>query len=288
VDFPVTCRAVVTDLDGTIVRDDGSVSAATLTAAEQLRSRGIPLVAATARTPAGIRVLETLRPYLAVAVCCGGALGASPADGRTLWRDDLAPASVDLVVRLVAGWFPAAGVAAYDGRRWLMTPDYAATRGAAPRGPSTVVPLGALTRSPACAMAVCHPDLDAGELARGLTSAGLDGSVTVTWSGLGVVDIMAAGVDKYTGVSRALDRLAVPAPDTVVFGDMPNDLPMFRLCGYRVAMGNAHPEVRAAADAVARSVDDDGFAAGLADLRIIGTGPDRIDLDSPGNLPGEG
>lgn len=94
------CRAVVTDLDGTIVRDDGTVSEATVNAAVELGLSGIPLVAATARTPEGIKVLDALIPHLAFAVCCGGVLGWSPADGRVLWQDTIASATVRKIVRL--------------------------------------------------------------------------------------------------------------------------------------------------------------------------------------------
>jgi hydroxymethylpyrimidine pyrophosphatase-like HAD family hydrolase len=46
-------RAVITDLDGTIVRPDGTVSLATAVAVRALRAARLPLILATARTPAG-------------------------------------------------------------------------------------------------------------------------------------------------------------------------------------------------------------------------------------------
>ena len=52
--------------------------------------------------------------------------------------------------------------------------------------------------------------------------------------------------------------------DVLVFGDMPNDVPMFRWAGWRrVAVANAHPEVLAVADEVTASNDADGVAAWL-------------------------
>lgn len=61
--------AVVTDLDGTVIRRDGTVSEATLHAAQLLKERAVPLLAATARTPAGVNALHTLAPFLTFAVC---------------------------------------------------------------------------------------------------------------------------------------------------------------------------------------------------------------------------
>jgi hydroxymethylpyrimidine pyrophosphatase-like HAD family hydrolase len=50
----------------------------------------------------------------------------------------------------------------------------------------------------------------------------------------------------------------------LVFGDMPNDLPMFEWAGWhRVAVANAHPDVLAAADEVTSSNDEDGVAVFL-------------------------
>jgi len=58
--------------------------------------------------------------------------------------------------------------------------------------------------------------------------------------------------------------LGVDPSDVLVFGDMPNDLPMFRWAGFgRVAVANAHPEVRALADEITSSNDDDGVAVYL-------------------------
>jgi hydroxymethylpyrimidine pyrophosphatase-like HAD family hydrolase len=71
----VTSAAVVTDLDGTIVRADGMISEATVSACQALRAQGIPVIAATARSPAGVRALTELTPHLTLTVCCGGSLG---------------------------------------------------------------------------------------------------------------------------------------------------------------------------------------------------------------------
>ncbi|MGC5411182.1 HAD family hydrolase, partial [Streptomyces sp. DT225] len=62
------------------------------------------------------------------------------------------------------------------------------------------------------------------------------------------------------------EELGVDPGTAIAFGDMPNDLPMFRSCGYGVAMGNAHPELRAAADEVTLSNEEDGIAVVLERL----------------------
>lgn len=74
-------RAAVTDLDATVVRRDGTVSAATQHAAAALAAAGIPHIVATARTPSGIAVPGDVLRDLAVAVCCNGSVSYLPSTG---------------------------------------------------------------------------------------------------------------------------------------------------------------------------------------------------------------
>src|SRR5262249_35265937 len=87
---------------------------------------------------------------------------------------------------------------------------------------------------------------------------------TVTQAGLGYIEICPPGVDKATGLAVVATALGVDPGDVLVFGDMPDDLPMFRWAGFgRVAVANAHPEVRALADEVTFTNDEDGVASYL-------------------------
>ena len=196
--------AVVTDLDGTVIRRDGTVSGATVRAAAALAEQGVPLVAATARTPSGIRVVETLLPYVSLAVCCSGAIGYRPATGEQLWRDRLSlPAASDLTSSVLRCW-PQAGLATYDGVRWRMTPRYQAVRSSPHKGPTAVVDRDGLLDGWPCAMAICHPSLTADELIVVLTRDGIGApDVTFHRAGVQIVEVTAGGVDKGSGVHRA-------------------------------------------------------------------------------------
>jgi hydroxymethylpyrimidine pyrophosphatase-like HAD family hydrolase len=86
----------------------------------------------------------------------------------------------------------------------------------------------------------------------------------VTQAGLGYIEICPPGVDKATGLAVVAQAIGVDPDDVLVFGDMPNDLPMFDWAGFgRVAVANAHPEVLAAADERTLSNDADGVAVYL-------------------------
>jgi hydroxymethylpyrimidine pyrophosphatase-like HAD family hydrolase len=87
---------------------------------------------------------------------------------------------------------------------------------------------------------------------------------SVTQAGLGFVEICPPGVDKATGLAVVARRLGVAPSEVLVFGDMPNDIPMFEWAGWRrVAVGNAHPDLRALADEVTLTNDEDGVAVWL-------------------------
>lgn len=95
-------------------------------------------------------------------------------------------------------------------------------------------------------------------LAEGAALAAADYHVEVGFNGW--IDVGPPGVSKASGLARIAEYYGVSSADTVVFGDAHNDLTMFEWAGYAVAMGQAAPEVRAAADEVAPSVWDDGVA----------------------------
>ena len=83
--------------------------------------------------------------------------------------------------------------------------------------------------------------------------------VTFSMSG-GLIEIAAPGVTKALGVATLASMLDIEREDVITFGDMPNDIEMLRWAGRGVAMGNAHPEVKAAADHVTATNDQAGVA----------------------------
>jgi hydroxymethylpyrimidine pyrophosphatase-like HAD family hydrolase len=82
----------------------------------------------------------------------------------------------------------------------------------------------------------------------------------VTWAGLRLVEISAAGVTKAYALERLCRRLGIDAAEVVAVGDMPNDLAMLDWAGTGVAVANAQQSVLDAADEVIPSNIDDGVA----------------------------
>lgn len=92
---------------------------------------------------------------------------------------------------------------------------------------------------------------------------------SMRWNPL-FTDIVPEGVNKAEGIDRLLSRFGIGLNETMAFGDGGNDIPMLEHVGVAVAMGNAAPEVKRAANYVTTSVDDHGIARALRHFGLIG------------------
>ncbi|MBK8462186.1 MAG: HAD family hydrolase [Nigerium sp.] len=78
------------------------------------------------------------------------------------------------------------------------------------------------------------------------------------------------GVHKASGIDAVLAHLGIPRERTIALGDSDNDLEMLRHAGIGIAMGNARPHVKDAADEVTAAVDEDGVHQALARHGLLG------------------
>lgn len=82
-------------------------------------------------------------------------------------------------------------------------------------------------------------------------------------------DLVNADNSKATGIDSILHHYGIDRNECIGFGDGGNDIEMLDFCGIGVAMGNADDNVKAHADYVTTSVDDEGIANALRQLHII-------------------
>lgn len=269
-------RLVATDLDGTLVRDDGSVSERTREVLGAVIARGVPVVIATARP---LRWLDDLWPLVA-----GSGVGAMGvvSNGAIWW--DTGRVGGDRA-RHLAGLDAVAGLALCE--RILA---------ACPEATFAIETLAGLRLGPGFNDPYPHPeDTPRGELVdlwdgpavklmvraaepvpaeqwpglRDRLVAAVGTAGEATWSGAGLLEISAPGVTKASTLALICAELDIPAAEVVAFGDMPNDLPMLQWAGTSYAMANADPAVLAAADRVAPSNQADGVATVLAGIFSI-------------------
>ncbi|WP_232266018.1 HAD family hydrolase [Streptomyces pactum] len=260
-------RVVATDLDGTLLRGDLTVSARSRAALALAAAAGARHMVVTGRPAASCRPFLAAMGYRGLAVCGQGA--------------QLYDASADRLLESVPlDREVARSVVERTERELGRSPLALAVVTAAPENRLVFLPGFADRPRPEWGRAADRAELFAGPVEKVLmrhrelpdelvaaTAARIGGSrVSVTHSDRGVIEVLPAGTTKAAGLQRAADRLGFTPSETIAFGDMPNDVPLLTWAGYGVAMGNAHPRLRAVAHEVAPRNDDDGVAVVLERL----------------------
>jgi Cof subfamily protein (haloacid dehalogenase superfamily) len=272
-------RLVASDLDGTLLSSDGEVSPRTRAAIDACRAAGIPVVGVTGRGP---RLLDSVRAALGgtgVAVLAQGGyvvdldrmqvlrtVGMSRADATSV-IEAIEAVTGELIVAVEDAAEQAEALRPLRVQHGFDWP-YPEPAHLLPR--HEVLPVGAVLKVFLRSSRLAEDDLLA--LARGVVDPAV---AELTHAGLGFIEVLPPGVTKATGLAVALEQHGVGFGDVLVFGDMPNDLPMIEAVtaagGRAVAMANAHPEVRAAAADRTSGSDADGVARYLEAVLSAGS-----------------
>ncbi|WP_413760059.1 HAD family hydrolase [Streptomyces sp. MMBL 11-3] len=254
-------KLVATDLDGTLLRSDGTLSARTAAALTAAEAAGIRLALVTGRPPRSLGVLHADIGHH-FAITANGAAVYAP-DGTPVRLSPFpAPPLAALVARVRAA-VPGVSFAFEYERDFGHEPDYPAWS----YGESSVELIGTaeelLDRAAGrqvFKVLAHHPELSLRDFhARARTAAGADAETTHS-TGLALVEFSAPGVTKASALTAWSAGLGLGRDDIAAFGDMPNDLPMLGAVGRPYAVANADPEVRRAARFHTASNDEDGVA----------------------------
>ncbi|WP_406285908.1 HAD family hydrolase [Streptomyces sp. NBC_00209] len=259
-------KLVATDLDGTLLRDDETVSERTREALKAAAGAGAAHIVVTGRAVPWTRHILDDLGYEGLAVCAQGAQVYHAGEHRLLTSLTLDRQLAGLALSKVeAEVGPLALAASRDGLdgEVLVGPGYRVQEG--PRPALFVQDPAEMWAAPLNKVYIQHPELDDDALTKAARAA-VGNLVDVVMAGPGVVEILPLGLSKATGLSLAARRLGVKAADTIAFGDMPNDIPMFAWARHGVAMANAHADLKAVAQETTTSNDDDGIAVVLERL----------------------
>lgn len=264
----ITPNVVATDLDGTLLRNDSTLSGRTREVMRKVRESGTRVVAATARPPRVIEELFGGDDLIDVAICGNGAVlyEVGSHDVRLLHPipDDVSRR----VIAEIAAAVPGVGFAVETGHRVLFEPNYR-YRPTLDNHRVPVATVDDLLAEPLVKVMVHLPEEDP-DAAWALVSDSLGDVVACTWSAeRAPLEIAATGVSKAATLAELCASWNVPAVAVLAFGDAPNDLPMLAWAGTGIAVANAHPAVLAAVEGRTASNDDDGVAAYLATLFAI-------------------
>jgi Cof subfamily protein (haloacid dehalogenase superfamily) len=264
----LTVKLVATDLDGTLLRTDGTISGRSRAALQAANDAGLAVAFVTGRPPRWLDVLVDQAGHIGVAVGANGAVLYDVAAERIIASHLLEPGVMRDVAARLRAEFPHVQFAVEYGQGFAAEPGYvhgwdinpAYDRRGVPIAPPKIADVHEITAEPAVKLLAKDRAADAdGFLDAAVVLLG--DRVTITHSSsIGLLEISAPGVTKATGLAELADALGVAAHEVLAIGDMPNDLPMLLWAGRSYAVANAHPAVREAADETIGSNDEDAVA----------------------------
>ena len=253
---------VATDLDGTLLRTDGTVADRTRQALADVTASGSAVIAATGRPPRWVEGLHLDLGVDAICVCMNGAMLLDLDSGEVLAHVPFDAGAAGEIAAAVRAALPDVLFAGQLGARFAREPEWVPMF---PHASDLVATLDDLVNETVTKLIVRHPEMSLPELAEAVREIAGDRS-QVTFSGMRIVELSAPGVHKAAGVAAAAKLLGRDPADVLAFGDAPNDVEMLAAAAWGVAMGNAHPDAVAAADEQTVANDDDGVAVVLERL----------------------
>jgi Cof subfamily protein (haloacid dehalogenase superfamily) len=265
--MPAQPALVATDLDGTLLHSDGSVTERTRRVLAALEERGVVVVFVTGRPVRWMRELWEHVGDHGLAVCSNGGI-VYDVPGRRVAQARPIPAGVGLeVADLLRAAVPGTTFAVERSDGFGHEPEFRSRGDRVPGFEPQVAPLPALFEGRQVVKLLArHEELPPEEY-WSRVEATVGHAVTTTWSSVGaLVEMSAAGVTKASTLELLCTELGVGRREVVAFGDMPNDVAMLEWAGTAYAMENAHPLAKAAADRVAPRNDEDGVAQVLEEL----------------------
>lgn len=253
-------RVIATDLDGTIVRSDGTLSARTVAALARVERAGAMLVMVTGRPPRWMTEIAEAVAHHGVAICANGAVLYDLHTETVLQTREITPDVIAETVGRLRAIAPELRFAVEHPTGFVFEAKYALGRWDAEALGGRPVDDDELVNRSGTKLLAFHPDADPDSLSEKAMEAVGD-LVTVTHSsGRGLLEMSAHGVTKASALAALCAEHGIESADVTAFGDMPNDLPMLTWAGTSYGVANAHPLVLAAVTHKTSSNDDDGVA----------------------------
>ncbi|TCO27436.1 hypothetical protein EV644_103134 [Kribbella orskensis] len=257
-------RLVATDLDGTLVHSDGSVTPRTKAAVLGVQEAGAVFVMVTARPPRWLHALADLVGAHGVAIVANGAILYDVVQRQAIRTAMIDPVVALEVAKAIRAEIPEVEFAIERSNRYGQEPRYL-NRWPTPDD-TLIAEIEELLAEPAAKLLVRHPSWHSDELlARVMPLVGQRVAASHS-GGHSLVEISASGVSKAAMLADFAASQGISADQTIAFGDSLNDLPMLAWAGTSYGVANAHADVLAMVDVVCPTNDEDGVATVLEEL----------------------
>jgi Cof subfamily protein (haloacid dehalogenase superfamily) len=254
---------VVSDVDGTLLTKDKTLTDGAMRAVRRLHDAGIGFTITSSRPTIGMGFL--IAP-LAITLPVGAFNGSSIVDPQLnpieqhLIPPQVAQRSLDVLNQFgVDIWL-------FTNEKWLTRhPDgeYVPHEKRAIRADPTIVDDFGPYLSAACKIVGASSDAALLQACEAAMQQAVGAQATAVRSQSYYLDVTPPGCDKGTFVRTIARRQGISTDAVATIGDMQNDLAMFKVSGVSIAMGNATDDVKKLATHVTGSNEDEGFAGAI-------------------------
>lgn len=262
-------RLIASDLDGTIVRRDGSISERTIQAFRRARNEGVQIVFVTGRPTRWLQPIREAFDSIGSVICSNGAVVYDFETEKVLEAQTIPAQDVMQTRELILGLESEATFAAETIRRLHLEetfPEPGDSRHLKEVIPAPFDP--ALLGEEGVVKLLAKSRTLSPEAFHELVEPHVQDLVSVTHSAFNMtlLEMAHPSVNKAAALARHAELLGIEAKDVVAFGDMPNDIQMLGWAGRGYAMAGGHISALAACEFQAQSVEDDGVAQVIEDL----------------------
>jgi Cof subfamily protein (haloacid dehalogenase superfamily) len=252
---------MLADVDGTLVTSAKTLTPRAIAAVQALRASGVAFAITSGRPPRGMAMLIAPLGLRTPIAGFNGGVVVNP-DLSVIESRGLDPAIAEQTLRLFREQRLDAWV--YTEKDWLIrdanAPHVAEETRTVQFEPKTVATFTDAHLAGAVKIVGVSDDHALVAAYEKAAQAALGDRASAERSQPYYLDVTHRQANKGAVVDFLSRRLRVPAARIAAIGDMPNDVLMFRKCGFSIAMGNASDEVKAQAKAVTGGNDSDGFA----------------------------
>lgn len=247
------------DLDGTLLRTDKRLSRRVAASVAQATRQGVHVVIASARPPRSVRAIYDKLKLTTYQVNYNGALIHDPPKRRNLFHQPLDTELARRIARLARRVDPDCLVSIEILDKWYTdrVDELLETETSRTMNPDFIGPLDAFFTVPVTKLMLLAPPDRLGRVTEQVKRK-FGREVAILFSDDHLIQIVHHRVDKGVAVKWVADAYNIPAQRVVAIGDAPNDTGMLRWAGLGIAVDNAWPAVRRAADVVVPSNDADG------------------------------
>lgn len=268
----MSIRLIASDLDGTIIREDGTISRRTIEAMQTASECGIHIVFVTGRP---FRWLEPVREafgHLGTVICSNGAVLYDLEAEKLLWARTIDVQVLQRTREIITRVEPSATFAAETTRGLLLEAGFAEAheRELISRCEPLDLQAKPLLEQGVVKFLAKSRTRTADDFMAAVADE-LSSLVTVTHSAkeISLLEMAHVDINKSVALANYAEDLGIAPAEVAAFGDMPNDLQMLAWAGHGYAMASGHPSALETAAYRAPGVEDDGVAQIIEEILAV-------------------